>query len=126
MLLAILLAASRLLFVDPAVSAALGRIDPKPGAWAEYLVRSTGNGNLRLRVTALAASGDGKYWLELATAADSAMASAARLLLRGTDASPGAIERAYVMVIGQQPIEIPPEQIGRAPAAGEARAQVTK
>ena len=108
------------------VSAALGSIDPKPGAWAEYLIRAKGKGSLRMRATALPASGDDRYWLELATAADSGMVSVARLLLRGKEFSPRAVERMALLVAGQMPIEIPPEQLAQAASRLAASAQVKR
>ena len=113
-------------FADPTVSAALGSIDPKPGAWAEYLIRASGKGDLRVRATALPAAGEGRYWLELATASETGIASAARLLLHGTDFSAGGVERAILMLAGQQPIEVPPEYVGRGEARSAANAQVKK
>jgi hypothetical protein len=99
------------LFADPDLAAALGSIDPKPGAWAEYLVREKGKGDLRVRATALAASEDGLYWLELATAGEAGLASAAKLLVRGNPFAARNVERMYVMIAGQQPIEIPLDQV---------------
>ena len=108
--------ASPSLFADPALAAALGDLDATPGAWAEYLVRGDGKGDLRVRATALAAEGAGKYWLELASASETGIASSARLLIHGNGFSPQNVERLYVMVLGQQPIEVPPDQIHAAGA----------
>ena len=116
------------LFGDPTVQAALGELRPTPGAWAEYLVRGRGKGDLRVRATALEAGEAGKFWLELASASETGIASAARLLVHGKAFAPGNIERMYVMVLGQQPIEVPPDQIqagARAPPANRA-AKVTR
>jgi hypothetical protein len=111
------------LFADPGLREALRSIDPKPGAWAEYLVRAPGKGDLRVRATVLAAIDDGRYWLELATAAESGLASAAKLLIHGNSFSLGDVERLYVMVAGQQPIEVPVDEVrpadARPPASGQ-------
>ncbi len=125
MLLALVLAVLPL-FADPATSAALGSIEARPGAWAEYLIRASGKGDLRVRATALPAEGEGRYWLELATASETGIASAARLLLRGKELEAGAVERAYLMIAGQQPIEVPPEQIRRAERKGAAKVAVKR
>jgi hypothetical protein len=111
------------LFADPGMRAALGSIDPKPGAWAEYLVRAPGKGDLRVRATVLAAADDGRYWLELATAGESGLASAAKLLVHGNAFSLGDVERLYVMIAGQQPIEVPLDEVrpGRAKPPAEAQ-----
>ena len=42
-------------------------------------MRAPGKGDLRVRATVLAAVEDGRYWLELATAGESGLASAAML-----------------------------------------------
>ena len=111
------------LFADPGLGAALGNIDPKPGAWAEYLVRAPGKGDLRVRATVLAPVEDGRYWLELATAGESGLASAAKLLIHGNAFSLGGVERLYVMVAGQQPIEVPLDEVRSAGAKPPAEAQ---
>ena len=105
MLLALALAAavplSPLPF-EPGLAAALGPVDPAPGAWAEYRVRSRGGADARLRATALPAAAEGRFWLVLAVAGRSGVVAAARLLVRG-----GRVERLHVMLAGQQPIELP-------------------
>jgi len=111
------------LFADPGLREALRSIDPKPGAWAEYLVRAPEKGDLRVRATVLAAVDDGRYWLELATAAESGLASAAKLLIHGNSFSLGDVERLYVMVAGQQPIEVPLGEVRSGDAKPPASAQ---
>src|SRR5258705_13962732 len=93
--------------------AALGSIDPQPGAWVEYLIRAKEKGNLRLRATVLPASGDGRYWLELASASDTGLVSAAKPLLRGKELSAGAAERLALLGAGKKPYEFPPERLTR-------------
>jgi len=114
------------LFADEELAAALGSIDPQPGAWVEYLIRAKEKGNLRLRATVLPASGDGRYWLELASASDTGLVSAARLLLRGKELSAGAVERMALLVAGQQPIEVPPEQLPRVSTTPRAQMQASQ
>jgi hypothetical protein len=113
------------LFGDPTVQAALGELRPTPGAWAEYLVRGRGKGDLRVRATALEAGEAGKFWLELASASETGIASAARLLIHGNAAAPENVERLYVMILGQQPIEVPPEQV-QAGGAKRAAKRMSK
>jgi len=111
------------LFADPDIGAALGSIDPKPGAWAEYLVRAPGKGDLRVRATVLAPVADGRYWLELATAGESGQASASKLLIHGNAFSLAGVERLYVMVAGQQPVEVPLDEVRSAEAQPPGDAQ---
>jgi hypothetical protein len=108
-LIALLLATTVPLAVDPQLQDALGPIDPRPGAWAEYLIRTAGRDDLRLRATVLPAEAAGRYWLELAMAAEAGIASAARLLVRRDPAA--GIESAHLMLAGQQPIQIPPDRL---------------
>src|SRR5437762_11557391 len=83
MLLALLLAAAPTpLFADPRLAEAMGRIDPRPGAWAEYLVRVPGRGDLRVRATVLADAAGGRHWLERITACAGGLASASGVLVR--------------------------------------------
>ena len=114
------------LFADPGLREALGSIDPKPGAWAEYLVRAPRKGDLRVRATVLAAVDDGRYWLELATAGESGLASAAKLLIHGNAFSLGDVERLYVMVAGQQPVEVPLDEVRPAGAKPPAEARMKR
>ncbi|HMC35088.1 MAG TPA: hypothetical protein VKH65_11795, partial [Myxococcales bacterium] len=105
MLLALLLAAAPTpLFADPRLGEAMGRIDPRPGAWAEYLVRAPGHEDLRVRATVLADAADGRHWLELITASAGGIVSASRVLVRADATLPQGIERMYLMLAGQQPI----------------------
>jgi len=96
------------LLADQDLVAALGGAGLKPGAWAEYLVRSGEEGEARVRVTALA-EGDRCCWVEIAAAGASGVAGAVRVLLRGAD-----IERMQVLLAGQQPVEIPLDRVGPA------------
>jgi hypothetical protein len=109
---------------DPALAAALGRAELRPGAWAEYLVRRGNESEARVRVTALGAEGEGSCWVELAAASASGLAGAVRLLLRGGALSGPGIERMQVLLAGQQAVEIPLERLGpgrAGPPPPEAR-----
>jgi hypothetical protein len=117
MLLALLLAATPLpLFADPRLAEAMGHIDARPGAWAEYLVRAPGHDDLRVRAIVLPDAADGRHWLELITASAGGIVSASRLLVRADAPLPQGIERMYLMLAGQQPIEVPLDRI-RLPEA---------
>jgi hypothetical protein len=110
-------------FADRELLKVLGRIEPVPGAWAEYLVRSPRWGEGRVRVTVLPAAGDGRYWLELASVNAGGIAGAARLLVHGTGSPRPEVERIGLLLAGQQAIEIPLEQLGpgwQLPAVAEA------
>jgi hypothetical protein len=110
-------------FADRELLAVLGRIEPVPGAWAEYLVRSRRWGEGRVRVTVLPAPGDGRYWLELASVNAGGIAGAVRLLVHGPGASQPEVERISLLLAGQQAIEIPLDQLGPGwplPSVGEA------
>lgn len=89
--------------------AALGPVDAKVGAWAEYLVRSRGQRDLRIRVSAVPpVLEDGRAWVEVASVGGLGLPFAARLLVSDT----GRLERALVYALGQAPLEIPIGEIG--------------
>ena len=93
------------LFANPAVLEALGDLDPKPGAWAEYLVRSKKGEAVRVRISVLPDHApQGGYWLELDTTAQN-------------------LERMELYMSGQAPIEIPIDQLKNAlPDPGKSAA----
>jgi hypothetical protein len=100
------------LFANPAVLEALGDLDPKPGAWAEYLVRSKKGEAVRVRISVLPdLAPQGRYWLELDTAAPGAPPQAVRLLVHGSPARARNLERMELYMLGQAPIEIPIDQL---------------
>lgn len=111
------------LFTDPDLAAALGPIDPAPGAWVEYLLRAGDGGEARVRVTALAAVSAGRYWLEVAAANGSGIAGATRLLVRGDG---NVVERMCVTVAGQQPLEIPLDRLARPGRSARPKAAVKR
>jgi len=96
---------------DPRLAEALGPLEPHAGAWAEYLVRTKGEDDVRLRASILSVLGAGRYWLEMATASESGPPAATKLLVKGNPAQPRDLERALLLVAGQQPLEIPLDQL---------------
>ena len=116
---------------SPELVAVLGPLKPEVGAWAEYLVRSRGEEDVRVRLSLLPpALEDGRIWLEVATIGEQSLPFAARLLLRRE----GDLERAFVYALGQAPIELSMDEMppaaqphpgrGRASAARLGRSQV--
>jgi hypothetical protein len=100
------------LFANPLLAAALGPFAPRPGAWVEYLVKTKGEPDMRMRASVLdQPAGEGRYWLELDTATQEGMAAAAKMLVHGNPLSPRDVERMFVMMAGQQPLEVPLEQV---------------
>jgi hypothetical protein len=98
---------------SPELLAALGPLRPKLGSWAEYLVRSSGEEDMRVRLSVMPpALEGGRAWLEVSTLGAQALPFAARLLLRGT----GGLERAIVYALGQAPIEVPVAELQPAAA----------
>ena len=98
---------------SPELLAALGPLRPKLGSWAEYLVRSSGEEDMRVRLSVMPPALDGgRAWLEVSTLGAQALPFAARLLLRGT----GGLERAIVYALGQAPIEVPVAELQPAAA----------
>ena len=103
-------------FGNPLLSAALGPLQPRPGAWVEYRVHQQGEADVRVRVSVLdQPAADGRYWLELATLAQTGMAAAAKLLVHGDPLAAKNVERMFVLMVGQQPLEVPLDQLD-APA----------
>jgi hypothetical protein len=123
-LVAIAIAASSLpFFTDPAIAGALPPIDPRPGSWAEYLVRTRGEKDVRVRATVLPAEGERRYWLELTAVGESGIAFAARMLIDG-ERWPANVRRMYVMLAGQQPVAIPVDRIRLPLPRSAARAAI--
>jgi hypothetical protein len=84
--------------------AALGSLRPKVGSWAEYLIRASGEEDVRVRLSVVPPALDGgRAWLEVAALGDQALPFGARLLVGGS----GRLERAIVYALGQAPIEVP-------------------
>jgi hypothetical protein len=108
------------LIADPAVLEALGDLEARPGSWAEYLVQGKKTPTVRVRISVLTdPAPQGRYWLELDTAALGAPPQAARLLVHGSPARPQDIERMEIYMLGQAPIELPLGQIGDKDKAAE-------
>ena len=112
MLLALILAAAGgpqvPVFSDPRLAEALGRFDPRPGAWVEYAVLPKGGPQIRLRLSVLGpALPDGRYWLEVATQAQGTPPVAMKMLLHGAPGRAENIERLYLYLGGQAPLQLP-------------------
>ena len=86
------------------LAAALGPVRPKIGAWAEYLIRSHGEEDVRVRLSLIPpALEGGRSWVEVTALGARALPFAARLLV----GSEGGLERAVLYALGQAPIEVP-------------------
>ena len=82
----------------------LGPVRGKVGSWAEYLIRSRGEQDVRVRLSLIPpALEEGRCWLELTALGEQTLPFAARLLV----GSRGGLERAVVYALGQAPIELP-------------------
>jgi hypothetical protein len=91
-------------WVDDVVST-LGPFHVEAGAWAEYLVQSRGEQDVRVRFAIVDPPPDRtRVWVEVAIAGSRAVPFAVRLLL---NAATGKLERASLYALGQAPIEIP-------------------
>ena len=99
------------LFDDPRVSVALGPLHPQAGAWAEYAIHSTGAGGVRTRISILSVLPDGRFWVELNAISEDTPPASVKLLLRGPTMTGKDVERAFVWITGQAPIELPVDQI---------------
>ncbi|HET7785736.1 MAG TPA: hypothetical protein VIR81_15310 [Myxococcales bacterium] len=96
------------LLSDPALSEALGEFQPLPGAWVEYAVIPRKGAQARLRLTVLAPLlRGGRYWLESASQSQGAPPVAVRMLLHGPPGRVENLERLYLYVGGQAPMEFP-------------------
>ena len=99
------------LFANPKLAAALGAFQPLEGAWVEYLVQQKGEQGIRLRATVLPPSKPERYWLELDTVGQAGVAGATKLLVHGNAFRLKDIERAYVMLAGQHPLDLPLDEL---------------
>lgn len=112
-------------FDDPRLAAALGPLHPQPGAWVEYAIHSKNAGGLRARLSILSALPDGRYWLEINTLSEDVPPASVKLLLRGTTLAVKDVERAFIWLTGQAPLELPvdqlPAQKEKEPTAPEAK-----
>src|SRR5438270_667627 len=98
-----------------------GPFRPQSGAWVEYLVRSRGEQDVRVRLAVLPpVAGDGRAWIEVTTVGARSLPFAARLLL---NVATGKLERASVYALGQAPIELP---VGEADGATRAAAPLVR
>jgi hypothetical protein len=96
---------------SPDLVAALGPLRVEVGAWAEYLLRSSGS-TARMRFSLLPPKVEGdRHWLEVAAFGDVGLPFAVRVLLKSGPVVPTNVERAIVYVTGQAPLEIPLEDL---------------
>ncbi|MFL5312263.1 MAG: hypothetical protein ACJ79H_17665 [Myxococcales bacterium] len=87
-----------------AFAAALGPLRAKVGAWAEYLIRSHGQEDVRVRLSLIPpALEQDRAWVEVTALGEHTLPFAARLLV-GRE---GGLERAVLYALGQAPIEVP-------------------
>ncbi|MGE5049116.1 MAG: hypothetical protein ACM3PC_11135 [Deltaproteobacteria bacterium] len=121
MLLALLLAASAHnppalpLFADPQLSEALGDFEPRAGAWVEYAIIPRKGPQTRLRLSVLEPLlSKGRYWLESASQSQNGPPVATRMLVHGPPGNIENMERLYVYVGGQAPMEFPIDADARA------------
>ena len=116
MLLALLLAAIPVpqvpLLSDPALADALGKFETRPGAWVEYAVLPKQGPQTRLKISVLApALPDGRYWLETAVQREDGPPMALKMLLHGAPGKIENMERLYMYMGGQAPLEVPLDQV---------------
>ena len=115
----------------PDVLAALGPIVPEVGAWAEYAVRIQGQPDTRVRVSLLPpALEQGRRWLEVVSVDAAGGTLAAKTLSHGDLSRSKDLERAFIYLSGQAPIEIPlaqlREQLEAEEVPGAAKVKVVK
>jgi hypothetical protein len=99
------------IFDDPRLAAALGPLQPQAGAWVEYAIRSKGAGGVRARISILSALPDGRYWLEVNAISEDVPPASMKMLLRGSTLAKKDVERAFIWITGQAPIELPVDQL---------------
>ena len=86
------------------LAGALGPVQAKVGAWAEYLIHSRGEQDVRVRLSLIPpALEGGRSWVEVTALGARALPFAARLLV----GSEGGLERAVLYALGQAPVEVP-------------------
>lgn len=95
------------IFADARLVEALGGLDPQAGAWAEYAVVPRRGARLRVRAAVLSVLPDGRYWLEIASQRSDGPPVAMKLLVHGQPSRASDLERAFLYVGGQAPIELP-------------------
>jgi hypothetical protein len=101
--------------MPPEVMAALGKLEPTPGAWVEYGVRKGASEESRMRLSVLSPLlPAGRYWLELVVVSEASLPLVLRLLLKGDPSDPANVERMLVIVAGQAPLELPVDQATEA------------
>ena len=112
---------------DAALAEALGPPDTQAGSWVEYIVRTRGHSDTRVRFSILPpALEKGWYWMEEAGVNSDGMASAIKLRVHGDPSDPRNYDRMYVYVLGQAPIEVPLDQIPMPEPLRKAPGKVVK
>lgn len=113
-------------FGDAALEAALGPPRTEVGSWADYAVRTKGARDVRLRISVVPpALPEGRYWLEVVTIASDGAATAVKLRTRGDPSDPRNIDRLYLQVSGQAPIDVPLDQLPERKPLPRRRGKVT-
>jgi len=113
------------IFDDPQLAEALGPLKPQTGAWVEYAIHNKKQGGVRARFSILPpALPDGRYWLEINAISEDVPPSSVKLLVHGSPLVQKDIERAFVMVAGQAPIELPVDQMPAAAKPAAAKGSV--
>lgn len=110
MLLALLIATAPQipLFSDPRLSEALGGFQERAGAWVEYAVLPRRGPQARVKASLLAPrSSSGRYWLEMVSEQQGGPPVAVKMLLHGPPGKMENVERIYLYVAGQAPVELP-------------------
>ena len=96
------------LFSDPRLSEALGGFQQREGAWVEYAVLPRRGPQTRLKASLLAARAPrGRYWLEIVSEQQGSLPVAVKMLLHGPPGTMENVERIYLYVAGQAPVELP-------------------
>jgi hypothetical protein len=102
----------------PHVLASLLPMRTAAGSWAEYVVRSRGAQDFRVRVCVVPPALEaGRAWIEVTALGETALPFAARLLLRNGR----GVERVLLSVLGQAPLDFPIEPAEPAAARGQQK-----
>lgn len=96
------------LFSDPRLSEALGGFHQRAGAWVEYAILPRRGPQARLKASVLAPlASRGRYWLEIVSEQQGGLPVAVKMLLHGPPGTMENVERIYLYVAGQAPVELP-------------------
>jgi len=107
---------------SPQLTATWGALRADVGSWAEYLVRTRGDQDVRFRVSVVPQPVDGgRVWVEVTALGSESLPVATRLLIVGAT---GKVERAVVYALGQAPLDVPVEDNARAVATASRSASM--